>query len=554
MAPAAVEIKSAHPRPTSNFHPSVWGDFFLTLVPHSDEVVKSWNEEIEVLKSHVKKALLSSPVAKTAERLHLIDAIERLGTGYHFEEEIEQVLGQIYQDLQIRDDEDLVTVALRFRLLRQHGYNVSSDVFDKFKRGGEFKKELVNDGEGMLNLYEAAYLRTRGESILDEAIEFTKTHLISAMVSAAAELGSPVFAELVARALKRPLRKVVESCEHLSFISVYEKFEGHDPKLVKLAKLNFNVLQNMYQTELRILTEWWMDLDTPNKLSYARDKLVESYFWAIGPMWEPKYSLARQFFTKTTQIGTLLDDTYDVHGTIDDLELFTNAIVRWDTSKKDKKDYMIILLEAISAFYDEIEAVTCKEGRVWCLDDGKRAVANVARLYLAEERWVDKGCVPTLEEYREVSSLSTCYEWMVYSALCAMGASVSQHVFQWLFSKPTMLIATTDLCRLMDDVADSKVKQGRENFATSVECYMKQYDVSRQEAVEGLNRIIEEDWMIMHEELLNPPSGVPRELLVMLFRLAQVMDTIYKDFDGYTYSSTATNDMLVALLVTPLVV
>ncbi|CAN1239174.1 Probable terpene synthase 3 [Linum grandiflorum] len=457
----------------------------------------------------------------SAEMLYLIDVIERLGIGYHFESEIEQLLRGVHQNTcPTHDDDDLNTVALRFRLLRQHGYYVPTDVFKKFQEGGQFKKELGNDTEAMLNLYEAAYLRTREESILDEAIEFTKEELNAKAVELATTF--PYLSERVNRALKRPLRKVVEKVEHLFFISSYEKLENHNQCLVKLAKLNFNVLQNLYQTELRLLTKWWIELDTPRKLPYARDKLVESYFWALGTMWEPKHSLARIYVTKVTQIGTLLDDTYDVHGTIEELEMFTAAVQRWDTSMKDLKDYMIVIFQSIVEVYDEIESVTSKEGRPWCVEDGKRAVDNVVRLYLEEVRWFDKDWVPTVEEYRQISSLSTCYEWMIYAGLCGMGGSVSKEVFEWLFSKPNLLIATTDLCRLMDDVVSNEPTSN-----------------------------MEEDWKIMNEELLNPPAHVPNEVLQIFLRLGHIMDVLYKEIDGYTNSNTTTQDMLTALLVTP---
>ncbi|CAN1347219.1 Probable terpene synthase 3 [Linum perenne] len=437
--------------------------------------------------------------------LYLIDAIERLGVEYHFEEEIKQILQGIYHHT-FPTTTDLNTTALSFRLLRQHGYNVPSDVFIKFKEGKQFKKELANDLEGMLNLYEAAYMRTREESILDEATEFTKEELNAKGVELAAT--SPHLFERIDRALKRPLRKVVEKVEHLFFISMYERLDNHDHSLLKLAKLNFNVLQNLYQTELRLLTKWWIELDTPAKLPYARDKLVESYFWALGTMWEPKYSLARQFLTKITQIGTLLDDTYDVHGTIDELELFTSSIRRY-------------------------------------------IVDNVVTLYLEEMRWFDQDRVPTLEEYRQVSSLSTCYEWMIYSGLCGMGESISKDVFNWLFSKPKILIATTDLCRLMDDIVSNEFEQERGHVASSVECIMKQHSVSREEAIDMLNNIVEEDWKIMNEELLNPPVDVPNDILQIFLRLGHIMDILYKETDGYTNSNTTTHDMLTALLLTP---
>ncbi|CAL1367269.1 unnamed protein product [Linum trigynum] len=566
---AAAAAAAPKNRRTMDYDPTVWGDFFLTHVPQTDEVVKAWEEQIEVLKPDVKRRL-SAPIDHLAERLNLIDVVERLGLDYHFEEEIDHIMRQVHQNNHgcnnIDEDDELNTVALRFRLLRQHGYKAPSDVFNKFKtEGGVFKEDLVNDFEGMLNLYEAGYLRIKGEGVLDEAIEFTRSHL----TAKAAELESPL-ADRVTRALKRPLRKVMAKCEHLFFISFYEKLVSHDPTLLKLAKLSFNVLQNLYQTELRTLTKWWLELDTPANLPYARDKLVESYLWALGGLWEPKYSVARQLVTKVTQFGTLMDDTFDNQGCIEELELFTAAMAGWDSSMEGLKPYMMVLFEGIAEIYAEIVSHTTKERGVWYLDYGKREVGNAVRLYLEEEKRTDKDYVATVEEYRQVSSLTTCYEWITYSAFCGFGDDlVSKDAFEWLLSEPTMLIAATDQCRLQDDIADHLVHDSvgdpsdhdlsmsllkgdeKEQKATLLECYMKQYDVSQQEAAKAVADFIEEDWMIMNEEMLNPPPNVPVQILTVLLRFAKNMDTLYKDYDGYTHSGTNTKDMITALIVTP---
>uniref|UniRef100_A0A0A8YZN9 Terpene synthase N-terminal domain-containing protein n=1 Tax=Arundo donax TaxID=35708 RepID=A0A0A8YZN9_ARUDO len=52
-----------------------------------------------------------------------VDALERLGIGYHFEQEIATFMDLLSSKL-VRGD-DLSTVALQFRLLRQHHYNVT---------------------------------------------------------------------------------------------------------------------------------------------------------------------------------------------------------------------------------------------------------------------------------------------------------------------------------------------------------------------------------------------------------------------------------------------
>ncbi|CAN1829143.1 (-)-germacrene D synthase [Linum perenne] len=437
----------------------------------------------------------------------MIDVVERLGIGYHFEHEIEEQLRRVYDEGNVNKTGDLSTVAIQFRLLRQHGYNVTSaEIFNNFKNEeGSFKNELGIDIRGLLAMYEAAYLRKHGETILDEAIEFTTTHLTNLVVEDGQVLG-----ERVTRALKRPLRKGVEKHEQLFFISSYERVEGHDRMLLKLAKLSWNVLQDLYQQELRDITKWWIDLDFATKLSFARDRLIEVYFWAVGAMWEPKFSLSRYLVTKSTILVSITDDMYDVHGKIDELELFTAAVERYLEKKQ-------------------------------------------MRAYLAEARWFAKGKVPTIQEYRRVGVHTSTYPLLACSALCGMGDKAPKEVFDWLMADPKIMVAVSDHCRLMDDIVSHEFEQKRGHVASAIECYMKQYDASRKQAVSALNQFLEDDWKDINEECLQPPGFVSNEVLSMFVGLAKVMEVLYKEFDSYTFSDTATRDMMTALLVTPIV-
>ena len=74
----------------------------------------------------VRKLLAQTPDDST-HKLELIDVIQRLGVEYHFEKEIEESLKYIHDNFKhhiSKDSDDLRTVALCFRLLRQQGYNV----------------------------------------------------------------------------------------------------------------------------------------------------------------------------------------------------------------------------------------------------------------------------------------------------------------------------------------------------------------------------------------------------------------------------------------------
>ena len=125
------------------------------------------------------------------------------------------------------------------------------DVFTKFKDGkGSFKEELVDDVKGMLSLYEASFLSVHGEDILDEALAFATTRLESIAVQSNEHLQGRI-----SHALKRPIHKGITVQEAWHYISIYEQDKEHIEALLKLAKLDFNIVQKMHKEELRSITK-----------------------------------------------------------------------------------------------------------------------------------------------------------------------------------------------------------------------------------------------------------------------------------------------------------
>ncbi|KAJ6374377.1 hypothetical protein OIU78_029986 [Salix suchowensis] len=339
-------------RRTANFHPSIWGDQFISHLPKDNKVHEALELEVEKLREQVKREVLLAAASNySSQSLDLVDEIQRLGVAYHFETEIEEALQRIYNNHIGMEDGDLYSTALGFRLLRQHGYNVSCDIFNKFKdqEKGYFKQS--NDVRGILALYEAAHLAVHGEDILDEALAFTTIHLKSMATSPNCPLAAKV-----SHALKQPIQRGVPRLESRRYISTYQDEPSCNKTLLRLAKLNFNLVQELHKEELAEITRWWRGLDFARKLPFARDRVVECYFWIVGVYFEPQYSLARKILTKVIAMTSIIDDIYDVYGTLEELELFTEAIDRWDTKSMDRlPDYMQICYEALLNVYSEIE-------------------------------------------------------------------------------------------------------------------------------------------------------------------------------------------------------
>lgn len=74
---------------------------------------------------------------------------------------------------------------------------------------------------------------------------------------------------------------------------------------------------------------WWRNTELGEKLSFARDQLMENFFWTTGIGFEPQLQYFRRMGTELVSLITMIDDIYDVYGTLDELQLFTNAIERY---------------------------------------------------------------------------------------------------------------------------------------------------------------------------------------------------------------------------------
>lgn len=101
----------------------------------------------------------------------------------------------------------------------------------------------------MLSLYEASYHLLEDERILEEAKDFTTTHLREFLRQQnSKDENLTIFA---ARALELPLHWRMERLETRWFIDAYEKTKNMNPILLELAKLDYNTVQSVHQQDLK---------------------------------------------------------------------------------------------------------------------------------------------------------------------------------------------------------------------------------------------------------------------------------------------------------------
>ncbi|KAK8502780.1 hypothetical protein V6N12_073265 [Hibiscus sabdariffa] len=529
-------------RRSANYHPSVWEPALIESLttPFSYEV---HGARLEDLKNQARNLL--EHAQDPCSTLKLIDSLQRLGVSYHFGKEIDEALDNVIWSKTVVDD--LYTTSLMFRILREHGYPIGTDVFEKF-RGGDrnFVESLGSDAEAILSLYEASHLGMHGEDVMEEAKEFSAKHLKSSLGKLDCDL-----AMQVQQSLQVPLHWRMPRTEAMNYIHAYQKYDTSHSALIELAKLDYNLVQAVYQQELRELARWWGELGFKEKMSFSRDRLMENYIWAMGIVFEPQLSKCRTNLTKFVCILTAIDDMYDVYGTLPELELFTEAVNQWDiTAMKDLPEFMWACYLALLDFVNDLELEILKDNGSNTIHYIKDGWKKLCQSYLTEARWFYNGYTPGLEEYLENAWTSVGGPAAIvhaYTLQAGLDGGISAYVDHCLKHGGELIYWSSLITRLSNDLGTCKAESARGDTTKSTECYMTEAGVSKEEAMEHVRCLLARSWKKLNEESLK--SLMPRSMIKMCLNMARTSHCLYQHGDGIGTSNGATKDLLMSLIV-----
>ncbi|EYU43517.1 hypothetical protein MIMGU_mgv1a020175mg, partial [Erythranthe guttata] len=515
-------------RRSGNYEPPVWGFDF-----------------VQSLTSKYKK-------------LELIDNLQRLGISYHFEEQIHQILSCLYNDgNKYYYQRDLYSAALGFRLLRQHGFSVSQDVFNSFKNesGDSFKASLGDNinTEGLLQLYEASFLMRRGESTLEVAREFAANLLRKKLDRVDDE--DVLLLMAVRHALELPIHWRVQRPNARWFIKqFYAKKPDMNPTMLELAKLDFNIVQAKHQKELKHLSSWWEETGLAKILPFARDRLIENYLWTIGGLFEPQYGYSRIMATKVNVFITIIDDIFDVYGTLEELEIFNDVIQRWDIEGIDKlPHYMQMCFLALNNFVDELSYNVLKQQRFLVIPHLRKSWADLCMAYLLEAKWYSKGYTPTLEEYINNAWISISAPVILSHAFFLVTNPINKEAVRSLYEYHNIVRFSAMILRLANDLGTSPDEMKRGDVPKSIECYMNESGVGREEAEEYVRCLINETWKEMNEELrvITDSPLFERDFVRSAVDLGRMAQYMYQHGDGHGIQFPQMKERIISLLFEP---
>lgn len=555
QVPRSTSTKAAFPqggRRSANYQPSVWthNDLPSLVIDEgrqSRRVVELQREKAQMVEE--VRGALHDENAELITIFALVDDIQRLGLGRHFEEDISRALHRclspdvVYKGLQ----KSLHGTALSFRILRQHGFEVSPDVFKIFMdESGSFMKTLGNDVQGVLSLYEASRLAFEDEDILREAETFTIEHLKNHNRDINKDLQGEVNHEL-----EWPLHRRMSLLEARRFIEAYSRRRYTSHRILKFSATNFNTLQSTLQGDLQEVLRWWDNVGLANELNFARDRLVECFFAAVAVADEHPLSNCRKGLTKVNILNVIIDDVYDIYGTLDELELFTDAVRRWDINAvEDLPGYMKLCFLALYNCVNELAYDTLKETRENVIPYLTKAWYDACEAFLQEAKWSHNKITPRVEEYLNNGWISVSGHVMLIHAYFLSSPSMRKEELESLEHYHDLLRLPSMIFRLTNDLATSSAELERGETTNSIWCYMQEMGVSELEARKYVIKMIDTTWKKLNKYLVND-STFNQSFVRMAFNLARMAHCMYHDGDAVGAPDDLSMNRVHSLIIDP---
>ncbi|CAN1852503.1 Ent-kaur-16-ene synthase, chloroplastic [Linum perenne] len=479
-------------------------------------------------------------------RLCLIDAVDQLGIGRHFREEVNLALNEIYRSWEEGDEEiflDCTTCAMAFRLLRLNGYPVSPGKF-LASIENETIEGYLNDERAVLELHKASKVIYPEETILEHQHSWTTRSLTNSHQDA---LQNPVHSNRSRACKYVSLQADMERLRHRRSIEQFcvdntrtlkssfrcSSFGNQD--MLKLAVEDFNLCQSLHQEELAHLMRWLKEYKLDG-MRLAKEKMGYCFFSAAGTFFDPSLSQARISWAKHSLLTALIDEIYDMYGTLEEQLNLIDLMERWDVAGP-KVDFCSERVESLywalhSAICETVENAFAFQGRS-VMDHVVEIWLDMMRSQLRESEWYRTNTQPTLEQYMSSARVSFALGPIVLPALYLLGPKLSNEVAKG--PEVHNLYNVMSICgRYLNDRI-SKDKDAEQGNWNAVSLRMSEGGRSAEESDEDIKGLAED----LMKELLRlvleekNSSRVPKECRELFWYMSSVLHFSYQKEDGF---------------------
>ncbi|XP_019451533.1 PREDICTED: alpha-farnesene synthase-like [Lupinus angustifolius] len=542
-------------RRSANYKPNIWKHGFLHSLPTKYDKEESAMQLVRLL-IEVKGIFVEK--SEVLQKLELVDWIQKLGVANYFEKEVNEFL-ETTTFKNPSAQESLHVPALSFRLLRQHGYKVSPDVLLRkfFNENGTMLSKIScgDDVKDIMELFEASHLRFEEENILEEAKSVVINSLKDTFNVPSSININYEHSERVFHALELPSHWRVPWFDVKWHVKQYHKEKHMEHHLLQLAKLNFNLIQLQLRKEVKELSRWWENLGIEKELSFARNRLVESFMCSAGVAVQPKYKSLRKWLTKLITFILVIDDVYDIHASFEEVKLFTAAFERWDAKEiEELPECMRICFNSLKEVTDETAYEIAGEKNFnMVLSYIKKAWIEFCKALFEEAKWYSMEYIPSLKEYLSnawISSSGSVILLHIYFA--TMHEEVTYHeIDQFLHKYEDLMYNISLIIRLCNDLGTTVAERERGDAASSILCYMNEMEVSEDKARKHIEEMINNAWKKINWYGTNG-VGSMEPFITQARNAARMAHTLYQNGDGFGIQDLDIKEHISSLLVEPL--
>ncbi|KAH9751602.1 Beta-myrcene/(E)-beta-ocimene synthase 2 [Citrus sinensis] len=227
---------------------------------------------------------------------------------------------------------------------------------------------------------------------------------------------------------------------------------------------------------------------------------------------EPQFAYCRRIVTIAIALITVIDDIYDVYGTLDELELFTAAVERWDIH------YWLGLIQA----------------------------------GLVEAKWYHSKYTPTLGEFLENGLVSVAGPIVTMSAYLSGTNPIIQKELEFLESNPDFVHWSCKIFRLQDDLGTSSDEIQRGDVPKSIQCYMHETGASEEVAREHIKDMMRQMWRKVNAYRADKDSPVSQNTVDFMLNLVRMSHFMYLHGDGHGAQNQETMDVASTWLFQPI--
>ncbi|KAH7843954.1 hypothetical protein Vadar_022812 [Vaccinium darrowii] len=386
---------------------------------------------------------------------------------------------------------------------------------------------------------------------MEEAKVFTTKHLKEYTKG---EIVDKDLVDQINHALEMPLHHRMLRLEARWYIEAYGRRRDANYLLLEMAKLDFNMVQSILQGEFEDMSRWWSDIGLGKKLSFIRDRLMECFFWTVGMVFEPKFSDCRKSLTKLAALVTTIDDVYDVYGSLDELELFTATVNRWDIKAVETlPDYMKFCFLALYDTTNEMADGILKQKGVNIISYLTRAWAALCTTFFVEAKWRFNGEIPTFKAYLDNGVVSVSGVLISIHTYFLLTETIIKEALECIEKKYHPLVECSSLIfRLSNDLATSKAELERGESANAIVCYMHETGLSEQEAQKHISSLIDEAWKKMNKARIAADSPFEKPFIETTINLARIAKCTYQNGDGHGAPDNKAKDRVLSVIIKPI--